>query len=222
MDGLAERIGVAPRHHWLFDRWVASLIAEGYVVRRDGALFATRDTGRQSADDDRMRSSCAKLGYGAEPYDFFLHCNGDLRLLLGDKLTVQELLFNGSGFAIAESACRENPMSRYLNAALAEAVAQHVRKSDRGMLAFIESSREHYQLMASMMFLLSSSAGHARPGAADFRAGENRICLTQAEWHEQLRQADFAPRATVPDAEHDPAAVLEHYLYIAAPTNLES
>ena len=71
--------------------------------------------------------------------------------------------------------------------------------ADGGMLAFVESSREHYQLMASMLFMLSGRDARSRPGSADFRATENRICLTRAEWHEQLRRAAFTPTVTVPD-----------------------
>ncbi len=320
VDGLAERLQVAPRHRWLLDRWVASLLAEGYVVRRDGALVATNQAGPQPADDNRVSSACATLGYGDELRDFFLRCNGNLSLLLQDKLTVQELWFKGGGFAVAESTYRDNPMAHYLNAALAVAVVHHVRNragstpvhvlelgagigattstllpmladtgvelryvfsdispvflkaareryadfpfvefelidinggngsstppadvvlsanvlhnaldtgatlallrrmtADDGMLAFVESSREHYQLMASMLFMLSGADGRSRPGSADFRATENRVCLTQTEWHEQLRRAGFTPTATVPDAKRDPAAVLEQYLYVAFP-----
>ncbi|MEU1339855.1 thioesterase domain-containing protein [Streptomyces sp. NPDC005827] len=321
VGGLAERLQVAPRHRWLLDRWVTSLLAEGYAVRRDGALVATNEAAPHSADDGtRVSSACAALGYGDELRGFFLRCNADLPLLLRDKLTVQELWFKGGGFAVAESTYRDNPMARYLNAALAEAVVRHVRNragstpvrvvelgagigattstllpmladtgvevryvfsdiapvflkaarerfadipfvefelidindgngsstppadvvlstnvlhnaldtgatlallrrmtADDGMLAFVESSREHYQLMASMLFMLSGADGRSRPGSADFRHTENRVCLTQTEWHEQLRRAGFTPAATVPDAKRDPAAVLEQYLYVAFP-----
>ncbi|MFF5969366.1 alpha/beta fold hydrolase [Streptomyces collinus] len=321
VDGLAERLQVAPRHRWLLDRWIASLLAEGCVGRRDGALVATNEAAPEPADDDRVSSACATLGYGDELRDFFLRCNGNLSLLLRDKLTVQELWFKGGGFAVAESTYRDNPMARYLNAALAEAVVRHVRNragaapvrvlelgagvgattsdllpmlaatgvelryvfsdispvflkaarerfadfpfvefelidindgsgpstppadvvlsanvlhnaldvgatlarlrrmtADDGTLAFVESSREHYQLMASMLFMLSGVDGRSRPGSADFRATENRVCLTRPEWHEQLRRAGFTPTVTVPDGERNPAAVLEQYLYVATPT----
>ncbi len=315
-----ERLRVAPRHRWLIDRWTAALLEEGCVVRRGGALAVTNEARPEPADEDRVSSACATLGYGAELRDFFLRCNRNLSLLLRDELTVQELWFQGGGFAVAESTYRDNPMARYLNAALAEAVVHHVRNgagtapvrvlelgagvgattstvlpmlaatgvelryvfsdispaflkaarerfadypfvtyelidindgsglsvppadvvlsanvlhnahdveatlgrlrrmtADDGMLAFVESSREHYQLMASMLFMLSGPDGHPRPGSADFRAAENRVCLTRAEWHEQLRRAGFTLEATVPDAERDPAAVLEQYLYVTTP-----
>lgn len=320
VDGLAERLRVAPRHRWLLDRWVDSLLAEGRVVRRDGALVATSEA--EPPDDNQVPRACAILGYGDSLRNFFLRCNGNLSRLLRDQLTVQEMLFEGGGFKIAESAYRDNPMNRYLNAALCAAVVHHVRnragtgpvrvlelgagvgastcdllpalaatgvdlryvfsdvspvflKAARerfadypfiefelidinngswpssakpadvvlsanvlhnahdvramlarlrrmiagdGMLAFIESSREHYQLMASMQFMLSGRDSRSRPGSADFRAEENRICLTHAEWHEQLRLAAFTPAVTLPNRERDPAAVLEQYLYVATPT----
>lgn len=318
-DRLARRLEVAPRHRWLLDRWVASLLAEGRVAWRDGALVATGETGPEPGDDDRVSSACALLGYGDSLRDFFLQCNRSLPRLLRDELTMQELFFAG-GFAAAESAYRDNPMNRYLHAALCKAVARHVRNragttpvrvlelgagvgavtsdlvpalgatgvelryvfsdispvfltmarerfanypfvefeiidindgceplippadvvlsanvlhnahdvgtmlarvrrmvADDGMLAFIESSREHYQLMASMLFMLSGRAGRPRPGSADFRATKNRICLTRAEWHEQLRRAAFNTAVTVPDPERDQTAVLEQYLYLATP-----
>lgn len=59
--------------------------------------------------------------------DFFLRCNENLPRLLRDRLTVQEVLFDSGGFAVADSAYRDNPMNRYLNAALSEAVVHHVR-----------------------------------------------------------------------------------------------
>ncbi len=326
VNGLTERLGVAPRHRWLFDRWITSLLAEGRIARREGALVATCKAGPESAEDERVSSACATLGYRDELRDFFLRCNRNLSLLLRDKLTVQELLFKGGGFAVAESTYRDNPISRYLNAAMAEAVMHHIGRvrnrpgnaplrilelgagvgasterllpmlaatgvelryvfsdihsvflkaarerfaeysfvefelidindesglsvppadivlsanvlhnaydvgatlarlrrmtADNGILAFVESSREHYQLMASMLFMLSGPTGGSGPGSADFRATENRICLTRAEWHEQLRQAGFTPRATVPEGAQDPAAVLEQYLYVASPSRV--
>ncbi|MFJ9634690.1 thioesterase domain-containing protein [Streptomyces sp. NPDC101175] len=320
-DRLAERLRVAPRHRWLFDRWIDSLLAEGYVVRRNDALTVTNKADPDPADDNRMSRSCATLGYGDELRDFFLRCNQNLPELLRGKRTVQELWFEGGGLAAAESAYRDNPVARHLNETLSEAVVHYLRNragsgparilelgagigastddllprlaatgielryvfsdispvfleaarerfaaypfveyelidinrrsgpaappvdvvlsanvlhnahdvgatlahlrrmiADDGMLAFIESSREHYQLMTSMLFMLSADIdGNRRPGSADFRAAENRILLTPAEWHEQLRLAGFTSKVAAPDGKWEPAAVLEQYLYAATP-----
>ncbi|MBF5000669.1 FAD-binding protein [Nocardia sp. BSTN01] len=68
-----------------------------------------------------------------------------------------------------------------------------------GELVFIESCREHAQLLTSMHFLMSARPGRTRAGENDFRAGTNRIFLTESEWRQQLAAAGLPPHAVFPE-----------------------
>lgn len=59
------------------------------------------------------------------------------------------------------------------NAHDVEATLARLRRmtADDEMLAFVESSREHYQPMASMLFMLPGLDGHPRPGRLPGGAG---------------------------------------------------
>lgn len=78
--------------------------------------------------------------------------------------------------------------------------------SPGGFLIFIESCREHCQLLTSMHFLMSARAGAIPPGRTDVRAGTDRIFLHDHEWLDQLTHAGLAPFLVLPDAKH-PLAV---------------
>ena len=78
VDGLAERLRVAPRHRRCSTAGSPPCSAEGRVVQRNGVLVATDEAGPEQADDDRVSSACAMLGYRDNLRDFFLRCNGNL------------------------------------------------------------------------------------------------------------------------------------------------
>ncbi|WP_433759615.1 FAD-binding protein [Nocardia sp. CA-135398] len=67
-----------------------------------------------------------------------------------------------------------------------------------GELIFIESCREHCQLLTSMHFLMSARPGRTRAGEHDLRAGTNRIFLTESEWRELLSAAGLPPQTVLP------------------------
>lgn len=83
-----------------------------------------------------------------------------------------------------------------------------------GQLIFIESCREHGQLLTSMHFLMSARPGRARAGEGDLRAGTDRIFLTETEWREQLTAAGLPPRIVLPGPE-EPLAVHGQRLFAA-------
>ncbi|MFC7329780.1 class I SAM-dependent methyltransferase [Marinactinospora rubrisoli] len=71
-----------------------------------------------------------------------------------------------------------------------------------GYLLCIDTVRELYQILTSMQFLMSARPGTPRPGAADLRAGTDRIFLSRTEWESEMRAAGLRPDFTVPAADH--------------------
>lgn len=86
-----------------------------------------------------------------------------------------------------------------------------------GLLALVESCREHYQAMTSMQFLMSPRPGQAHPGHADVRAGTDRIFLRRDEWHAELAAAELTPLFDLPRPDH-PLAALAQHLFLATPS----
>ncbi len=79
-----------------------------------------------------------------------------------------------------------------------------------GLVVFIETCREHYQLLNSMQFMISVKPGHRYPGCADQRAGSGRVCLSRSEWLDELRRSGLCPLLVLPDDEHPLAAFAQH------------
>ena len=85
-----------------------------------------------------------------------------------------------------------------------------------GLLAIVESCREHYQAMTSMQFLMSPRPGHPHPGRTDVRAGTDRIFLSRDEWRAELTAAALAPVLDLPRPGH-PLSALAQHLFVATP-----
>ncbi|MET8763271.1 class I SAM-dependent methyltransferase [Lentzea sp. NPDC004782] len=83
-----------------------------------------------------------------------------------------------------------------------------------GHLVIIESCREHYQVMTSMQFLMSGRAGEPRHEFTDFRAGTDRIFLTEHEWVDRLTAAGFGVGPVLPGA-GGPLAPLAQHVFTA-------
>jgi SAM-dependent methyltransferase len=79
----------------------------------------------------------AGLGFPDALTAFLLRSLRELPRLLRDEVSAQSLLFPGGDTAVAEAVYRDNPTSRYLNAAAAEA-ARHVRPADPAGLRVLE------------------------------------------------------------------------------------
>lgn len=71
-----------------------------------------------------------------------------------------------------------------------------------GLLVFVETSREIYQLLTSMQFLMSPRPGQDRAGARDRRAGTDRIFLSEREWLAELRACGLRPMLCLPAEGH--------------------
>ncbi|WP_063043782.1 class I SAM-dependent methyltransferase [Nocardia pseudovaccinii] len=83
-----------------------------------------------------------------------------------------------------------------------------------GFLIFVESCREHCQLLTSMHFLMSPKPGATPPGGTDIRAGTDRIFLSEPQWLDQLTLAGLQPQLMLPDADH-PLATLGQRVFLA-------
>ncbi|MFI6365137.1 class I SAM-dependent methyltransferase [Nocardia sp. NPDC050630] len=83
-----------------------------------------------------------------------------------------------------------------------------------GFLIFVESCREHCQLLTSMHFLMSPKPGGTPPGDTDIRAGTDRIFLSEHQWLDQLTLAGLRPHLVLPDADH-PLAALGQRVFVA-------
>ncbi|MGC0417986.1 class I SAM-dependent methyltransferase [Embleya sp. AB8] len=79
-----------------------------------------------------------------------------------------------------------------------------------GTLVFLESCREHAVLSTGMHFLMSARADEPTPGFADFRAGQDRIFPTVAEWTTSLHAAGFDHVAVNPGPTGPLAAAGQH------------
>ncbi|RDI52707.1 class I SAM-dependent methyltransferase [Nocardia mexicana] len=75
-----------------------------------------------------------------------------------------------------------------------------------GQLVFVESCREHCQLLTSMHFLMSPRTGGVPPGQDDVRAGTDRIFLRVDEWLDALTAVGLEPWLVLPEADHPLAA----------------
>ncbi|MEV6324270.1 class I SAM-dependent methyltransferase [Nocardia sp. NPDC051787] len=76
-----------------------------------------------------------------------------------------------------------------------------------GLLIFVESCREHCQLLTSMHFLMSPKPGVAQPGRTDVRAGTDRIFLSEREWLDELAAAGLQTQVVLPETDHPLAAL---------------
>jgi len=87
-----------------------------------------------------------------------------------------------------------------------------------GHLVFIDTCREHHQLMTSMQFLMSPPA--TRPGAdfADFRGGTDRIFPTRDEWLRELAAAGFEEVFCLPAEDHALSRIGQ-YLFVGRKTS---
>ncbi|RKS09356.1 methyltransferase family protein [Nocardiopsis sp. Huas11] len=138
-EGVADAFAAADRHRWIPGHWIAALADEGMLTAQGSAHRLTapprrRDLAGVRRDLDRAR---AGLGYPPELSAFLLRTLRELPRLLRDEVSLQALFFPGGDTAVAEAVYRDNPLSRYLNAAAADA-ARHVRPADPSGLRVLE------------------------------------------------------------------------------------
>ncbi|MFE3456763.1 class I SAM-dependent methyltransferase [Nocardiopsis aegyptia] len=138
-DEVADAFAAAERHRWIPGHWIAALCDEGMATARGSAFRLTapprrRDLSAARRELDRTR---AALGYPPALTAFLLRTLRELPRLLRDEVSAQALLFPGGDTAVAEAVYRDNPLSRYLNAAAADLV-RRLRPADPAGLRVLE------------------------------------------------------------------------------------
>lgn len=139
VDEIATRLEFAPRHRWLLRRWLGELTTHGCLeVDPDRGYRIVRPVPAPIRPD--RYAVCADLGYSREFATFLASADDRLIELAQDRLRVQELLFPDGDMLTAEAAYRDNVISRYLNLAAREVVADIVARlaSDRTPVRILE------------------------------------------------------------------------------------
>ena len=94
-------------------QWLGELSTRGYLHRDARGYRTAAEPSKPERPD--LVAVCADLGYPA-PFGRFLHnCNTHLDELVGDRMSVQELLFPDGSTDTADAFYRDNAISRYLN-----------------------------------------------------------------------------------------------------------
>ncbi|MGP4017801.1 class I SAM-dependent methyltransferase [Saccharopolyspora sp. 5N708] len=132
-DQIADRLRVAPRHHWILRRWLTVLRDEGLLHQDEttGFVHDLRAVRRSEADDTAalVAEAAHGLGYPAEMARFFRTAMAQLPRLLRDEVAVQALLFPDGDLSTAEGAYKDNVINRYLNAAAVELLRGQRRRA---------------------------------------------------------------------------------------------
>lgn len=115
-------LDTSARHAWLVRRWLAALLDSGELYEDD---HGTLSAGAEPADVSEAELATAYRDLGFNPLMVQLHTAIASRLddLIRDKLRIEEILFTNQDVVPALAAYQDNVVSRYLNAALADAVS---------------------------------------------------------------------------------------------------
>ncbi|WP_345499203.1 nocobactin polyketide synthase NbtC [Nocardia callitridis] len=122
-EEIGDRLEFVPRHRWLLRQWLLALTENG-VLEQDGAQRYRRVREVASPSRSGLDEVCLDLGYPAELAPFFVAADDNLTSMGQDRIRVQELLFADGGTDIAAASYRENLISRYLNRAAREVIAE--------------------------------------------------------------------------------------------------
>ncbi|MEV0611988.1 class I SAM-dependent methyltransferase [Nonomuraea sp. NPDC050404] len=131
---VADDLGAAPRHRWIAGHWLAALHEARLTGRdADGRYHRLHGPGRAelAAARTRMQAARVALGYPAELGELMLRSLRLLPELLRDEIGVQALLYPDGEPATAEAVYRGNVISRYLNAAAAQVLADLAGRATR-------------------------------------------------------------------------------------------
>lgn len=119
-----DRLGASRRHAWLVRRWLAALIRSRVLEDGEGVLSPG------AAPDDPGERSLAEaynlLGFNPLMTRLHTEIAGRLGELIRDETRIEEILFAHHDIVPALTAYQDNVVSRYLNAALADAVGRAV------------------------------------------------------------------------------------------------
>ncbi|MFC9892481.1 nocobactin polyketide synthase NbtC [Nocardia sp. NPDC127579] len=125
IDEIAARMEFAPRHRWLLRQWLLAL-AEAGCLEHSGEHGYRLRAAVPAPERQDLFQVCADLGYAPASAQFLTASDLHLTELVQDRMRLQELLFPDGDMLTAEAAYRENTISRYLNLAAGQAVADLV------------------------------------------------------------------------------------------------
>ncbi|MFI7671163.1 nocobactin polyketide synthase NbtC [Nocardia sp. NPDC049526] len=136
---IATRLDFAPRHQWLLRQWLQELTRHGCLAHDPERGYRHLRPVPSPVRAD-LYQVCTDLGYAPALATFLTAADEHLIELAQDRIRVQELLFPDGDMLTAEAAYRENLMSRYLNIAAGQAVADIVRRlrDDRSPVRILE------------------------------------------------------------------------------------
>jgi acyl transferase domain-containing protein len=130
-DQLAERLGLAKRHHRLFGRLLAILAEAGWLIRDQQGWRVMRPFVGGQPDEEiaRLMRECAA---GAAPeIELVGRVASELAEALRGERDPLQLLFPGGSFATAEKIYRDSPTAKFFNGLMAEVVAAAQRTAGR-------------------------------------------------------------------------------------------
>ncbi|MGN9783275.1 class I SAM-dependent methyltransferase [Nonomuraea sp. ZG12] len=133
-DAVATDLGAARRHRWIAGHWLAALHEAGLVSRDATGRYHDLHGPRRAeltAARAHLESAGPALDYPAELAEMMLRSLRMLPALLRDEIGVQALLYPDGEPATAEAVYRDNLISRYLNTAAAEVVADLAERATR-------------------------------------------------------------------------------------------
>ncbi|MEU8896804.1 nocobactin polyketide synthase NbtC [Nocardia sp. NPDC048505] len=138
-EAIATRLEFAPRHRWLLRQWLQALTAHGYLDHSAEQGYRGLGTTPTPERTDLFQV-CADLGYAPASAEFLTASDQHLDELVQDRMLLQELLFPNGDMLTAEAAYRENLISRYLNLAAGQVVADTVERlrDDRSPVRILE------------------------------------------------------------------------------------
>ncbi|MFF2081292.1 Gfo/Idh/MocA family oxidoreductase [Kitasatospora sp. NPDC058162] len=119
---------VAPAHHGLVERWLATLAERGRVVRDGERFTVTRAVRPAEAAEAWNRTAAVWVdGLGSPEFVDYLRLNAErLPALLSGEQQAALLLFPEGRTELADTVYRETVTARYLNTAVATAVRRLV------------------------------------------------------------------------------------------------
>lgn len=141
LDHLEQSGDVAPRHLRLIGRWLQALSAEGYLQRIDKTHFLLR---RQIApeevenDWETLQQIDRQINWGSDILRYMQESHRALPALMRNEADPLDLLFPEGQTHVAESAYRDNLVSRTMNALVCAAISQIAEERNGETLRLLE------------------------------------------------------------------------------------
>jgi SAM-dependent methyltransferase len=136
---LIDRLGIAPNHLRLMQRWLKRLESEGTlnVERREGEPLYTKSSAVALPDPRVLWTAVEPMLAGDEPLrDYLVNCARGLVRVLRGELNPLETLFPSGDGELARALYERSPGSAYVNRIAAAIVAARAREGSRTALGY--------------------------------------------------------------------------------------